>query len=164
MTIEQIPLTDIKPYERNAKQHPPSQVRAIAASLKAFGFQQPLVVDKDNVLIVGHGRFLGAKEAGFTSAPCIRALDLTPEQIAAYRLADNKLNESKWDRALVLDELRALDAAGFDVTLTGFSRDLILDPDGGGASRRVEGDAERAGRRLDPGCASPPCRRCEKHA
>ena len=115
----------IKPYILNAKQHPQKQVKQIAASIKEFGFNQPIVTDKAGVIIVGHGRYLAAKELGLTEVPVLQ-LDLTEEQVKAYRLADNKLNESEWDMKLVIDELKSLTPVMFD--LTGFDKDLLLEP------------------------------------
>lgn len=110
-------IDQIKPYERNAKEHPQKQVEQIANSIKAFGFNQPLVVDKNNVIIVGHGRYYAALLLGLDEVPCLQ-VDLTEEQAKAYRLADNKLNESKWEMGLVLDELKTLSLEM--VELTGF--------------------------------------------
>lgn len=116
----------IKPYEKNAKKHPKKQVQQVANSIKEFGFNQPLVVDKNNVLIVGHGRLEAAKLLGLEEVPTI-TVDLTKEQADAYRLADNKLNESEWDMKLVIEELKGLSAPILD--LTGFDKDLIIEPD-----------------------------------
>lgn len=116
----------IKPYDKNAKKHPKKQVDQVAASIKEFGFNQPIVVDKNNVVIVGHGRLEAAKTLGMTDVPTI-TVDLTDEQSNAYRLADNKLNESEWDMKLVIEELKGLSEPMFD--LTGFDKDLILEAD-----------------------------------
>jgi DNA modification methylase len=116
----------IKPYHKNAKKHPTKQIEAIAKSIKEYGFRQPIVVDKDNVIIVGHGRFEAAKALGMEEV-WIEKTDLTEEQAKEYRLADNKLNESDWDMQLVMQELRELDPARIE--LTGFSKDLILSRD-----------------------------------
>lgn len=121
-------VEELKPYDKNAKEHPKKQVDAIARSIQEFGFNQPIVVDKDNVIIVGHGRLLAGKKLGLTEVPVMKLSNLTPEQVNAYRLADNKLNESDWDMKLVVEELRELDSAGFDIEVTGFIRD-ILGPD-----------------------------------
>jgi len=125
MDIQQILIQDIKPYPKNAKKHPKKQIEQVAASIKEFGFKQPIVLDKDNVLIVGHGRLEAAKLLDLKTVPAIIAADLSEEQIKAYRLADNKLNESDWDMDLVVGELKELEAslAG----LTGFSLDLLVE-------------------------------------
>ena len=112
MDIQWRDIETVKPYERNAKKHPDDQVGHIANSLKRFGWKQPLVVDKDGVVVVGHGRLLAAKKLGLKTVPCVCADDLTEAEIKAFRLADNKTNESAWDDDLVeleLDELAELD-------------------------------------------------------
>lgn len=119
-------ILKIKPYHKNAKKHPTKQIEAIAKSIKEYGFNQPIVVDKDNVIIVGHGRYEAAKALGMTDVPVIQ-VQLTEEQAKEYRLADNKLNESDWDMQLVISELKELNPARIE--LTGFSKDLILDRD-----------------------------------
>lgn len=119
-------ISDIKPYEKNNKLHPPKQVKQVADSIKAFGFNQPIVVDKNGVIIVGHGRFLAAKQLGLADVPTIQ-VDLNEEQTKAYRLADNKLNESEWDMKLVIGELKELSPEMF--SLTGFDQDLLIEPD-----------------------------------
>lgn len=117
-------LEKIKPYEKNAKKHPQKQIEQIANSIKEFGFNQPIVVDEAGVIVVGHGRYYAAKHLELESVPVL-TVKLSPEQVRAYRLADNKLNESEWDMQLVIEELKLLDPSMLD--LTGFSRDLIID-------------------------------------
>jgi DNA modification methylase len=117
-------VSEIKPYPKNAKKHPKKQVEQVAKSIKEFGFNQPLVVDKQGVIIVGHGRLEAAKLLKLEEVPVI-TVDLTEEQANAYRLADNKLNESEWDMALVIEELKGLSSEMLE--LTGFDRDLILE-------------------------------------
>lgn len=124
--IENKPINTIKPYEKNAKKHPKKQVQQVANSIKEFGFNQPIVVDKNNVVIVGHGRLEASKLLGLTEVPCI-TVDITEDQAKAYRLADNKLNESDWDMGLVIDELKGLTPELVD--LTGFEKDLIIEPE-----------------------------------
>lgn len=116
----------IKPYEKNAKKHPKKQVQQVANSIKEFGFNQPIVVDQDNVIIVGHGRYEASKLLGLVDVPVI-TVNLTKAQASAYRLADNKLNESEWDMGLVIEELKELSDEMFD--LTGFDKDLLITPD-----------------------------------
>lgn len=127
MDIKQTKVSDITPYPKNAKKHPKKQIEQVAASIKEFGFNQPLVLDKDGVLIVGHGRLEAAKLLGITEVPAVIADDLTPDQIKAYRLADNKLNESDWEMDLAIEELKELPTDLFD--LTGFDADLLISPD-----------------------------------
>lgn len=118
----------ITPYTKNAKKHPKKQVEQIAASIKEFGMNQPIVVDAQGVIIVGHGRYEALKLLGWEVKPeWVKTVDLSEEQAKAYRLADNKLNESDWDMALVVEELKELSAPMLD--LTGFDSDLIIEPD-----------------------------------
>jgi len=120
-------LSKIKSYSKNCKKHPDKQLKQIAKSLKEFGCRQPIVVDKNNEIIVGHGRweaYLKYKDKYKLEKPKIeKADDLTDEQVKAYRLADNKLNESDWDMELVIEELEELSKDLFE--LTGFeAKDL----------------------------------------
>ena len=117
-------ITDLKPYKKNAKKHPKEQVEQIANSIKEFGFTQPVLVDKNNCVVAGHGRVLGAKKAGLKQIPTICLDDLTPEQIKAYRLADNKLNESDWQYDLLDEEIQELLEQDIDMSLFGFDVDL----------------------------------------
>ena len=136
MNIQQISINDLKPYPQNAKKHPAEQVEHIANSIREFGFQQPIVVDKDNVVVIGHGRLLAAKKLNMDSVPCVCADDLTDEQIKALRLADNKTNESEWDFDLLDMELSDIEIDmeqfGFDIddiSADDFGEDFSL-PDG----------------------------------
>lgn len=112
-------IKDLKPYKKNAKKHPKEQVEQIANSIKEFGFTQPVLIDKNNCVVAGHGRILGAKKAGLKEVPTLCLDDLTEEQIKAYRLADNKLNESDWD-AKLLDEEVSMLSDSIDMSLFGF--------------------------------------------
>ena len=97
----------IKPYTKNAKKHPDNQLKLIAKSIKEFGWQQPIVVDKNGVIIVGHGRWFAyekfGKEMKLPKPEIKQANNLTKQQVKAYRLADNKLNESDWDMELAIE-------------------------------------------------------------
>lgn len=120
----------ITPYDKNAKKHPKKQIEQVANSIKEFGMNQPIVVDKQGVIIVGHGRYEACKSLGWSDEEIlkhVKVVDLTEEQAKAYRLADNKLNESEWDMGLVTDELKGLSEEMLD--LTGFDKDLIIEPD-----------------------------------
>ena len=119
----------IQPYADNAKKHPKKQIEQIADSIKRFGMNQPIVVDEKGIIIVGHGRYLALQHLGWEVKPeYIRQLEgLTQEEINAYRLADNKLNESDWDMDLVLEELHSLADAELQ-RLTGFDMDLLVEP------------------------------------
>ena len=124
MQIDERPISDVKPYPKNAKNHPKKQVEQIAASIKEFGFNQPIVVDKDGVIIVGHGRYFAAKKLEMEQVPVLE-VDLDEERAKAYRLADNKLNESDWEMDLAIEELKTLSLEM--VKLTGFDENLILE-------------------------------------
>ncbi len=115
MKIEQLPIKEIKPYERNAKKHDETQIKNVMESIKQFGFAQPLVVDKDNVLIIGHCRLIASKRLKLKDVPVVRMDELTQEQVDKLRLIDNKLNESEWDFELLAEEIPELDFNGFDI-------------------------------------------------
>ena len=123
--VEQL-LADLRPYEGNAKLHPPEQVRAIAKSITEFGFLTPIIVDGRGGIIAGHGRVQAAYELGRTTVPTISVDHLTPEQVRAYRLADNRLAEmGAWDTGLLQAELQALSMDDFNVADIGFDSDAI---------------------------------------
>lgn len=117
-------IKELKPYKKNAKKHSKEQVEQIANSIEEFGFIQPVIIDSNNCVVAGHGRILGAKEAGLKQVPTVMLEDLTEEQIKAYRLVDNKLNESDWDFSLLDEELGVL-ADDIDMELFGFEFDEI---------------------------------------
>jgi DNA modification methylase len=133
MDIELRNIDDIKPYAANPRVNDQA-VEAVAASLKEFGFRQPIVVDADGVIIVGHTRWKAAKKLGLKKVPVHVATDLSPEKVRAYRIADNQTNTlADWDYGLLPLELKDLQAADYNLDLLGFSADdlaKILDPDG----------------------------------
>lgn len=114
MKVEMRALDSIKPYEKNAKKHDQTQIDNVTESIRQYGFVQPIVVDKDGIIVIGHCRALGAKKLGLKEVPCVCVDDLTPEQVNALRLVDNKSNESDWDFDLLADELPELDLSAFD--------------------------------------------------
>lgn len=114
MEITKRRLADIVPYAANAKKHDKRQINNVAESIKQYGFVQPIVIDRDGVIVIGHCRALAAKKLGMEEVPCVCVDDLTPEQVNALRLVDNKSNESDWDFALLADELPGLDLSAFD--------------------------------------------------
>jgi hypothetical protein len=120
MEVKYVSPGELIPYAKNAKQHPPEQVERIANSIKRFGWQQPIVVDRENVVIIGHGRLFAAKELMLDSVPVVYADNLTEDEVNALRLADNKTNESAWDFSALEEELCRLDIAGIDMTQFGF--------------------------------------------
>lgn len=159
--IQEWPIENIRPYENNPRKIPQKAVDAVAASIKEFGFKQPIVVDKSGVIIVGHTRLKAAEKLGLAKVPVIVASDLTDEQARAYRLADNRTGEiAMWDRPILDDELRRIldiDMMDFgflepepepEGTDDGFNPDEAMDKarsgsDGDGAIRR--GDIFRLG-------------------
>lgn len=117
MKIEQRDVDALTPYAFNAKKHDAKQVANIANSLKKFGFVQPVVVDAEGVIVIGHGRVLAAKKLGMKTVPTVVVDDLTPEQVRELRIADNKLNESEWDFDLLAQDIDGLAFEGFDFDL-----------------------------------------------
>jgi len=123
---------DLIPYARNSRTHSDEQVAQIAASIREFGFLNPIIVDGDNGIIAGHGRVLAAQKLKIEQLPCIEASHLTEAQRKAYVIADNKLAlNAGWDDELLRIELDELKNSGFDITITGFSLDELaaLDPE-----------------------------------
>lgn len=114
------------PYARNSRTHSPDQVDKIAASIKEFGFLNPVIVDGENGIIAGHGRVMAAKKIGLTELPVIEASHLTDAQRRAYVIADNRLAlDAGWDEEMLRVEFADLASVGFDLALTGFSLDEI---------------------------------------
>ena len=107
-------LAELTPYAGNAKKHDSTQIANVAESIKQFGFVQPIVIDRDGVIVIGHCRALAAKKLGMNEVPCVCVDDLTPEQVNALRIVDNKSNESEWDFDILPDELADLDFGNFD--------------------------------------------------
>ena len=122
----QIAITALTAYPNNARTHSPEQIDKIARSIEEFGFINPVLINKDNMIMAGHGRVMAAKKLGMKQVPCLRVEGLSDAQIRAYILADNKLAEDAgWDFDLLNIELTELNDMDFDITLTGFSLDDI---------------------------------------
>ena len=135
--LEQIAIGELRPNPNNARTHSKHQVEQLRRSLREFGAVAPILIDGENNVIAGHGRLMAAQAEGWQEFPCVRIEHLTPEQLRAYALADNRLAEmADWDMALVSAELTALEEAGFDISLTGFRRDDVAF----GSSSDVEDD------------------------
>lgn len=116
MEIKELKITDLKPYEKNPRMND-NAVPYVANSIKEFGFKVPIIIDKKNVIVAGHTRYKAARQLGLETVPCIIADDLTPKQIKAFRLTDNKVSDySIWDNKLLLEELTDI---GGDI-FTGF--------------------------------------------
>ena len=130
LRVKYVPIADVHPYEDNPR-HNDEAVQAVANSLREFGWKQPIVVDADGTIIVGHTRYKAALALGMTHVPVVVASDLTPEQCAAYRLADNRVGElAEWDSELLAQELDGL--ADLDMSMFGFTeRDMERAADGG---------------------------------
>jgi DNA modification methylase len=130
--IESWPIASLKPYESNPRLHSDNQVAKVAASIASYGWTVPLLITEDGEVIAGHGRLLAAQHLGLTEVPVIRLSHLSAEQVRAYRVADNQLVlAGAWDEELLAAELHALNAAGFDLDLTGFDQedlDRLLAP------------------------------------
>ena len=121
-----VPVDQLIPYARNSRTHSDAQIAQIAASIREFGFLNPIIVDGDSGIIAGHGRVLAARQLGLDMLPCIEADHLTDAQRKAYVLADNKLAlNAGWDNDLLRVELGELGELGFDLALTGFSLEEI---------------------------------------
>lgn len=118
MQVQSMKIDEVKPYAHNPRNNDDG-VEAVANSIKEFGWQQPIVVDKDNVIIVGHTRYKAAKKLGMNKVPVVVAESLSPEQVKAYRLADNKTGElTEWDNKLLDNELN--DILTIDMSDYGF--------------------------------------------
>ena len=128
--IQHVAIDTVIPYANNTKKHPVEQINKLASMIAEYGHDVPIVVDANSVIIKGHGRFLACQKLGMTTVPVIVRNDLTPTQIKAARIADNKISESEWDLDLLKLELTELDELDFDLDLTGFEDfDFSLDED-----------------------------------
>ena len=125
MQIVMRKLSELTPYAHNPRDNA-GAVDAVARSIREFGFRNPVIVDGDGVIVAGHTRVLAAKALGLEEVPCIVADDLTPEQVKAFRIADNKTGEiAKWDFELLPIELKELRTDGFDLSLLGFDTEEL---------------------------------------
>lgn len=123
MKIVEKKTSDLIPYARNARQHPESQIAQIAASIRHFGFRNPVLIDGDNGIIAGHGRVEAARLLGLEKVPCIDCSDLSESDRRAYVLADNRIAlSSSWDEQMLGLEVRDLANLEFDLSLLGFDQ------------------------------------------
>lgn len=121
MKVEQWPIDKPILYARNPRKIGDNAIAKVAASIKEYGFRQPIVVDKEGVVVVGHTRLAAAQKLGLETVPVHVADDITPQQVKAYRLADNRTGEeTEWDDDLLGLELGELSSLEFDLALTGF--------------------------------------------
>ena len=124
MNIETIAVDLLIPYARNSRTHSDEQVAQIAASIREFGFTNPVLIDGEDGIIAGHGRVLAARKLGLDSVPCVRLDHLTETQKRAYIIADNKLAlNAGWDEEMLALEFEELRGDDFDLSLTGFAED-----------------------------------------
>jgi len=141
-----LPTDSLKPYGRNPKTHDDYQVDSLAEQIARHGFDQPIVTDGKMIVIKGHGRLLAAKKLGMPFVPVIVRTDMKPDEVAAARIADNKLAETGWEYDLLKSEMRDLLGRGFEMSLTGFSDKEIekmlkeVSADGQGAKEIREDD------------------------
>ena len=136
MDIKNIAVKDLIPYEKNTKKHDYVQINNVAESIRQYGFVQPIVIDKNNVVVIGHCRLLAAQKLKMAEAPCVCVDDLTEEQVKALRIVDNKSNESPWDFDFLADELADLDLSDFDF-------DFGIDTDAEDETEIVEDEAPK---------------------
>lgn len=123
---QNVPIEKLIPYARNARKHSDQQVAQIAASIREFGFNAPVLIDQDHNIIAGHGRVLAARKLELTEVPCVQISHLTENQRRAYVLADNQIAlNSEWDETMLSLELSDLRTEDFDLNLTGFNGDAI---------------------------------------
>ena len=118
LDIVYVSMDEITPYENNPRMND-GAVESVAKSISEFGFKVPIVLDKDYVIVCGHTRYKAAKQLGLTEVPCVIAADLTPKQVKAFRLADNRVSDNSiWDNKKLLEELNDLDDifTGFDLS------------------------------------------------
>ncbi|MBB6580572.1 site-specific DNA-methyltransferase [Ralstonia solanacearum] len=126
--IEHWPIQRLAPYAANARTHSDEQIAQIAASIVEFGFTNPMLVGRDGIIVAGHGRLAAARKLGLETVPVIVLDHLSPTQRRALVIADNRIAENAgWDEAVLRAELAALDAADFDLSLTGFDADALAE-------------------------------------
>jgi hypothetical protein len=118
---ELVDIAQVKPYEKNPKKHPPGQIEALASRIRKDGFDQPIVVDEDFIILKGHGRRLAALRLGMKQVPVIIKTGLTEEHKTACRIADNKLAEGEWEIDLLKEQMKSLQLAEYDLSDMGFN-------------------------------------------
>lgn len=124
LTIERRLIGSLRPYHRNARQHPAEQIEQIRQSLREYGFTVPILIREDGTVIAGHGRLEAARKESFADVPVVVAKGWTDEQCRAYALIDNRLSEqSAWDANRLAEELQALQAQGVDLGFYGLDQD-----------------------------------------
>lgn len=173
-SIETWPIARPVPYSNNARIIPDSAVDKVAASIKEFGWRQPIVVDEHDVIIAGHTRLRAARKLGLTEVPVRIAIGLSQDKVDAYRLMDNRSNqETSWDNDMVVDELMTLRSEGYDLQMTGFEASevsTLLGPlsseDGVGdlLKAKTPSEPDHSSKKSDPGKKSQIlCPKCGNH-
>ena len=139
--MKMVKVSDLVPYVNNARTHSPEQISKLRSSLREFGFVNPVIIDKDNNVIAGHGRLIAAKEEGIEEVPCVLADYLTEAQKKAYIIADNRFaQDAGWDEELLRVEIEELEGMDFDPLLTGFDESEIADLFSGSNDSEAEDD------------------------
>lgn len=126
MNIVHKQIDELIPYAKNARTHSDTQIAQVAASIREFGFMNPILIDAENNIIAGHGRLLAARKLGLKEVPCVLHEHLTEAQRKAYIITDNKLAlNAGWDEIALRDELLSLESMGFDLDVVGFSEEEL---------------------------------------
>lgn len=162
MQIEQLELSELKPYDRNARTHSEEQIKEIMAAMEEFGFLVPILIDETNTIIAGHCRLECAKRLNYKTVPTIQVSHLTPEQKRAFIVFDNKApSKAGWDEKLLGEELFSLMQVDYDLKLTGFDefeiKDLFKKAGLDGFHPQIEGSKELT---IDDFNLSHKCPRC----
>lgn len=136
-------VSELIPYANNSRTHSDSQVDKIAASIKEFGFMNPIILDGDNGVIAGHGRLMAAKKLKIKDIPCLEAIHLTEAQKKAYIIADNAIAlDSDWDMDFLKVEIEGLDELDFDLDLLGLDEDIINNVEESDFPELADGDKD----------------------
>ena len=124
--IEKREVSELQPYARNPRNHPAEQIEQIKNSIRQWGWTMPILIDENNVVLAGHGRLQAATEMLIDEVPCVIAQGWSEEEKQAYVIADNQLAEnSNWNTGLYFQQMKELEAIGFDLSLTGLDKDTI---------------------------------------
>ena len=124
--LPKIKIDEVKFYSKNSKQHPQEQIEILKTSIQKFGFNVPIILDKNNVIIAGHGRIIAAKELKMTEVTFIKKDKLTEAEAEAYRIMDNKSAESKWDNHMLREAVQRLQDKKYDLSYTGFNNGEVF--------------------------------------
>lgn len=137
------PVAELTPYARNSRQHSQAQIAQIAASIKEWGWTQPIICDEDGGILAGHGRLMAAQHLGLEEVPCVVATGWSEAKRRAYVIADNRLAETAtWDQAMLATELQDLNDLDFDLSLVGFDGDEL--------AKLLDGDTEEENNPASP--------------